>query len=87
MYIVLSYDISSKCSPKVFKLCAANLNHVQKSVFEGEITEKNLRHLKNNITNIINPEKDSVIIYTMQTPTFNAKEQIGVVFDKSSLII
>ncbi|EUJ51038.1 CRISPR-associated endonuclease Cas2 [Paenilisteria rocourtiae] len=43
MYIILIYDIAqdnggAKVSRNIFKICKKYLTHVQKSVFEGEIT-------------------------------------------------
>lgn len=41
------------------------LNHVQKSVFEGELTEGKLVLLKQDIVKIINIQRDFVIIYNV----------------------
>ena len=51
MYVILVYDIytddkGKKILPKVFKLCKKYLTHVQKSVFEGEISQTQLMQLK-----------------------------------------
>ncbi len=46
MFVVVSYDISSRrAGEKVRKACNRYLRHIQKSVYEGEITEKKLRSL------------------------------------------
>lgn len=39
MFVILVYDINIKRNKKVLKICRRYLNHVQKSVFEGVITE------------------------------------------------
>ena len=51
MYVILVYDIvtdmqGKKILPKVFKICKKYLVHIQKSVFEGEISKANLTALK-----------------------------------------
>ena len=46
MFVVLSYDINQKRVNKVLKVCRKYLVHVQKSVFEGTITEAKLNSLK-----------------------------------------
>ena len=50
MYVILVYDISTddngaRVSRNIFKICKKYLTHVQKSVFEGEITPVLLRKL------------------------------------------
>ena len=50
MYIILVYDIlsdenGSRISRNIFKICKKYLTHIQKSVFEGEITPVLLRKL------------------------------------------
>ncbi|NMB09286.1 MAG: CRISPR-associated endonuclease Cas2, partial [Tissierellia bacterium] len=44
MYIVLMYDImtdenSARVQRNIFKICKRYLTHIQKSVFEGNLTE------------------------------------------------
>jgi CRISPR-associated protein Cas2 len=44
MYIILVYDIEmdeggARAARRIFKICKKYLTHVQKSVFEGEITQ------------------------------------------------
>ena len=38
MYIICTYDIKEKRCPKVMKVLRRYMFHVQKSVFEGELT-------------------------------------------------
>ena len=77
MYIVVSYDISSDCASKVRRHCAQYLTPVQISVFEGEIAEKKLRSLKRMIAGLIDPGRDSVIIYNLEPYASIRKESIG----------
>ena len=46
MFIILAYDVSSTRGQKVMKTCRKYLHHVQKSVFEGVITEAKLKQLQ-----------------------------------------
>ena len=46
MYVLLIYDIpldnkGARVSRNIFKICKKYLTHVQKSVFEGELTPVN----------------------------------------------
>ncbi|MFN3995503.1 MAG: CRISPR-associated endonuclease Cas2 [bacterium] len=70
MKAILIYDISlvekkdQKRLTKVMKVVRKYLHHVQKSVFEGEITEAKLIKLEYEIMKIVDKNRDSVIIYT-----------------------
>lgn len=77
MYIALSYDISSSNGNRVRKECERYLVHVQKSVFEGEISEHNYKMLKAAISRMVEPENDSVIIYRLDPFGFVRRESIG----------
>ena len=68
MYIILVYDILTedngpKISRNVFKICKKYLTHVQKSVFEGEITPVLLRKLYLELKIYIREDKDSVLLF------------------------
>ncbi len=70
MKVILIYDISliekedQKRLTKVMKIARKYLHHVQKSVFEGELTYSKLKRLENEILNVVDRTRDSVIIYT-----------------------
>ncbi len=63
---------------KALKRCRKYLNWVQNSVFEGEISEVNLRKLKTELGKLVNDEEDSVIIYTWRTEKYTSREIIGL---------
>jgi len=70
MKVILIYDISliekedQKRLIKVMKIARKYLHHVQKSVFEGDLTYGKLKRLENEILNVVDKTRDSVIIYT-----------------------
>lgn len=78
MFVILVYDINIKHNKKVLKICRRYLNHVQKSVFEGVITEAKLNRLKDEIKTVICKEEDSVAIYEFETLKYSSKEVIGL---------
>lgn len=51
---------------------------IQNSVFEGEISEANLKKLKLELRRIIDVEEDSIIIYDMRTTKYSSREIIGL---------
>jgi len=70
MKVILIYDISliekedQKRLTKVMKIARKYLHHVQKSVFEGELTYGKLKKLEYEILDVVDKNRDSVIIYT-----------------------
>ena len=69
MYLILVYDIQTddedgaKVARTVFKTCKAYLNHIQKSVFEGELSKVQYLELKNKLFDILRKGKDSCIVF------------------------
>ncbi len=77
MYIILCYDVNVKRIAKTRKTCLKYLNFSQRSVYEGNISIKNLNKLKRELKNIIDTTNDEVIIYKMESTRFAEKEKIG----------
>lgn len=75
--MILVYDINEKRVQKVLKICRKFLHWVQNSVFEGEITEAKLFKLKQQLNHVIDPEEDSVVIYTFLTEKYSRREILG----------
>lgn len=83
MYTILVYDISmdengAKRLRRVFKLCKKYLNHVQNSVFEGELSKSQRFELCRLVKSEIDEEKDSVIIFSSRDEKWLDKELIGL---------
>lgn len=79
MFVIVTYDVASKRVSKVMKTCRKYLKHVQKSVFEGMITEGKLKQLKGELETLINCTEDKICIYKIDNLKFTSKEQIGVI--------
>lgn len=73
MYIILTYDVGTKRNPKMLKICRKYLEHVQKSVFEGFISDRQLDRFKSEIEKAIFPEDDQVAIYEFDTLRYTKK--------------
>lgn len=86
MFVILSYDVNQKRVGKIMKICRKYLVHVQKSVFEGVITESKLESLKNELKKNIDFDDDSICIYEAQSTSYFSKEQIGISENHSSVI-
>lgn len=77
MFIILVYDVNIKRVAKVNKICKKYLNPIQKSVFEGDITEKKFRMLQGELERLIDTNVDSVCIYRLDSMKYTYKIQIG----------
>lgn len=86
MFTILVYDVDAKRDGKVLKICRKYLSHVQKSVFEGSITQGKLNKLKNELRGVIDFDDDAICIYSFANVSGMLKEQIGIVKDNSSII-
>jgi CRISPR-associated protein Cas2 len=78
MYYILVYDVNVKCVAKMLKLMRTYLNHVQNSVFEGELTDAQLAELKDRAKNLMNEEEDSIIIYCVGSKRWSNREVLGI---------
>ncbi len=78
MFVVLVYDFGEKRVGKALKRCRKYLNWVQNSVFEGEISEVNLKMLKDELHRFMVDDEDSVIIYTWRTERYTTREIMGI---------
>lgn len=86
MFVILSYDINAKRVGKVLKICRKYLVHVQKSVFEGNLTESELNRLKKELQKVIFTDEDAICIYRMDSVKYARKEQIGVMEENRHII-
>lgn len=75
MYVILVYDIGEKRVGKMLKLCRQYLNWIQNSVFEGDLTEAQLRGLTTKMKFIMDEKEDSVILFTNKMD-YNMEKQI-----------
>ncbi|MFH0876475.1 MAG: CRISPR-associated endonuclease Cas2 [archaeon] len=77
MRIILIYDVGEERVNRVYKTCKEYLTHIQNSVFEGDITESNLKELKMRLNEKIKKEHDSVIIFYLWSASYK-KEVLGL---------
>jgi CRISPR-associated protein Cas2 len=77
MYVILVYDIEEKRVAKMLKLCRGYLNWIQNSVFEGEITDVKLKELLHDAKQMMDKEKDSIIVFKSRQEKWLDKLVIG----------
>jgi len=89
MYVILVYDIcgddgGQRILNKTFKTCKKYLNHIQNSVFEGELSEPQILNLKYELNAYVRKEKDSVILFKSRNERWLKKELWGREDDKTN---
>lgn len=77
MYVILVYDIGQKRVGKMLKLCRRYLNWIQNSVFEGEMTDVQLKELLYEARRIMNEDEDSLILFKNRDQKWLEKQIIG----------
>jgi CRISPR-associated protein Cas2 len=78
MYVILVYDMGQKRVTKMLKLCRRYLNWIQNSVFEGELTDVQLKELLHEAKGIMNETEDSLILFKNRERKWLDKQIIGV---------
>lgn len=84
--MVFTYQQLAKRTNKVMKTCRKYLIHVQRSVFEGKITEAKLEKLKKEIKKIYHEDEDSVMIYKFDSLKYSTKEVIGLIMANDNIL-
>lgn len=77
MYVILVYDFGEKRVNKMLKLCRKYLNWIQNSVFEGELSEVQLRSLESEAQLFMDKDVDSIIVFTSRENYWLQKRIIG----------
>ena len=77
MFVILAYDVGVKRVARMRKIAEKYLRPVQKSVFEGHLTERLLSKLQKEIAELIDCECDAVIIYKQDYHMEIIKLEIG----------
>lgn len=85
MFVIVTYDVNAKRVQKVMKICRKYLTHVQRSVFEGVITEAQLKRMKKEIEKKIKTGEDQFCIYRFESLKYTQKEQLGVNMERGNI--
>ncbi len=80
LYIIIVYDVLAKKTSKIMNLLRQYLFHIQNSVFEGDLTEAQIKELKYKLKKLIDKNKDSIIIFQFKSLSkkMYSKEIIGI---------
>lgn len=76
-YYIAVYDVNVQRVAKMLKLFRRYLTWVQRSVFEGELTESQFHRLQHEAYRLINPEEDAVIFYELRDVRYSRRLVLG----------
>ena len=83
MYVIVVYDVPADRTHVYRKLLRRRLEHLQYSVFFGELTKGQLTALENEIDDKLQPD-DSVIVFRSQDPASFEYETYGAADEPGS---
>ncbi len=78
MYVVLVYDVEQGRVNRVCQYLRRHLHWVQRSVFEGDLSEGKLERVKAGLRRIIDARYDSIYIYKVRERRWLDREVLGV---------
>lgn len=86
MFVILVYDVNVKRVSKIHKTCRKYLKRVQRSVFEGELSQKQLTKLQNELERLVRPSEDAVYIYLFESMRYAHKISLGAIENHSNIL-
>ena len=87
LFVIISYDVEEKRVAKIHKILKKYLIWTQNSVFEGEISEGQLKQCMAEIATKANKQYDSIYIYRVNNPNHIKKIVYGVEKDFGSIFL
>ena len=78
MYTIVVYDTAAERNPGILRTCRRYLHHVQRSVFEGELSAAQLKRFRAAVEATIDRTYDSVLVYTFPPGTTALRQAWGV---------
>lgn len=86
MYMVCVYDVDEKRCVKVMKVLRKYLFHIQKSVFEGSLTQKSYKDLLCDLRKV-SIETDSILFYISYNEKQMYKESLYSTCEPMNILI
>ncbi|MGH3928919.1 MAG: CRISPR-associated endonuclease Cas2, partial [Pseudonocardiaceae bacterium] len=64
MYVIVVYDTAAERNPGVLRTCRQYLHHIQRSVFEGQVSCAQFKRFQVAVQDKIDASYDRVLVYT-----------------------
>jgi CRISPR-associated protein Cas2 len=78
VYVIVVYDTAVERNPQILRTCRQYLHHVQRSVFEGELSAGQLRRFRAAVEGVIDPGYDHVLLYSFPPGTAPQRQEWGI---------
>ena len=85
-FTIVVYDVASSKNQEVLTFLRTHMNWIQNSVFEADLTEAELRRVKEKLESIVG-SGDSAVIYQAGSKKYVEKKVIGTEKGSSDQII
>ncbi|GAB3119625.1 CRISPR-associated endonuclease Cas2 [Streptomyces calidiresistens] len=79
MHVVVVYDTDAKRNARILRTCRKYLHHVQRSVFEGQLSDAQLRRFRAEVESVLDLSYDNVLVYTFPPGTTPVRMEWGAV--------
>jgi CRISPR-associated protein Cas2 len=87
VFVIVVYDTAAERNSTVLKICRQYLHHVQRSVFEGNLSAAQLLRFRRRIEGVLDHSYDHVLIYTLPPGADPVRESLGAGWAAPSDII
>jgi CRISPR-associated protein Cas2 len=77
MHVIVVYDTAAERNPQILRTCRKYLHHVQRSVFEGQLSAAQLRLFQAAVETVLDLSYDNVIVYTFPPGTVPIRSVLG----------
>lgn len=87
MYTLLVYDAAAERNAAILRTCRKYLHHMQNSVFEGELSNAQIIHLRAEIQTNIDSSYDHILVYTFPPGATPHRQSWGIDDERPDTII
>jgi CRISPR-associated protein Cas2 len=63
VYVIVVYDTLAERNSRILRICRQYLHHVQRSVFEGHLSDSQLRRFRAAVEAALDLTYDNILIY------------------------
>ena len=77
MFVILSYDVAEKRVGKMSKIAKKYLVPVQRSLYNGYLTNSQIEKLKRELSEHIDASRDKIVIYKISDTNVMIVDNIG----------
>lgn len=86
MFVILGYDVGEKRVAKMRRIAEKYLIPIQNSLFQGNLTENQLRRLQREIAFLVDPETDRVVFYKTESEAVLQMDEIGYLAEQEMIL-